>query len=164
MVYLKKYSWILVTLIVLALDQLSKRLILGNFAIGETVSILPVLNITLIFNGGAAFSFLNTAGGWQRWLFIGVAILVSIMIIVQQLQQRIQRPLSNFAMALILGGALGNLWDRLVYGMVVDFIQCHIGNWYYPIFNFADAAITIGAIILIFVIARSERSERRGNP
>jgi signal peptidase II len=135
------------------LDQLSKKIILDSLAVGDIIEILPVLNITLIFNGGAAFSFLNTAGGWQRWLFISVAALVSIAIIVQQLQQR-QRPWPSFAMALILGGALGNLWDRLIYGMVIDFIQLHLGNWYYPIFNFADAAITIGAVMLIIDILR----------
>ena len=156
-VYFKKYSWILVTLTVLAFDQPLKNLILDSLVVGETVSVLPILNVTLIFNDGAAFSFLSTAGGWQRWLFIGIAASVSIIIIAQLLQQCIQRPWSKFAMAMILGGALGNLWDRLIYGMVIDFIQLHLGNWYYPVFNFADVAISIGAVTLIVDIYRRSK-------
>ncbi len=152
MAIFRKYYWIALALFVFFIDQLSKKLVMDSCAMEGSIEIFPILNISLVFNRGAAFSFLNSAGGWQNWLFIGVALGVSFLIIRWYLQGRMQHRGSIIAAALILGGTLGNMWDRIFRGMVVDFIECHWGSWYYPVFNFADAAITVGAIIFIIDI------------
>ncbi|NLD55594.1 MAG: lipoprotein signal peptidase [Burkholderiaceae bacterium] len=143
------WPYLLLALVVIVLDQATKLAILARFDLGERVSVIPgFFDLTLLFNRGAAFSFLAAHDGWQRWFFIGIAIAASIFIVHLLRTHRSQR-LFSFALALILGGAVGNVVDRLAYGQVVDFLLFHQGNWYFPAFNVADSAITVGAATLI---------------
>jgi signal peptidase II len=141
------YLWL--TAAVIALDQLSKAAIEHGLGLYQSVAILPVLEITRLHNTGAAFSFLADAAGWQRWVFTGLAIIVSAALVLWLRRiDRSARVLAS-AVALILGGALGNLIDRLRLGHVIDFIHAHWGEHYFPAFNIADSAITIGAALLL---------------
>ncbi len=142
-----RFIWLAVLVIVL--DQWSKHWIVANFSQYQLHRILPFLNFSLIFNHGAAFSFLNNAGGWQRWLFSGIAIVISIAVLIWMSKTPRKNIYLNIGLALILGGALGNLWDRITLGYVVDFVDFHINTWHFATFNLADSAITIGVILLI---------------
>lgn len=145
------YPWLSLSVVVLVIDQLTKAWVVNNMDYGEIKPLLSVLNITLVHNLGAAFSFLADAGGWQRWFFAGVAAIVSLILFAWITRTpREGHHLQACALALILGGALGNLWDRLDYGYVIDFIDFHIEGWHWPAFNVADTAITVGAILLLF--------------
>jgi signal peptidase II len=141
------YLWL--TALVIALDQLSKAVIERALGLYESIVVLPVLEITRLHNSGAAFSFLAGAAGWQRWLFTALAIIVSVALVLWL--RRIDRSATVLAsaVALILGGALGNLIDRLRLGHVIDFIHVHWGEHYFPAFNVADSAITVGAALLL---------------
>ena len=141
--------WFTVALVVIALDQLTKTLILGHFQLGDSRYITSFFNLVRVHNTGAAFSFLAGASGWQRWFFIGLGV-VAAGLITWMLRQHGHQRLFAWALALILGGALGNVIDRLLHGYVVDFIQVHWRHWYFPSFNVADSAITVGAALLIF--------------
>ena len=141
--------WFAVALVVIALDQLTKTLILGHFQLGDSRYITSFFNLVRVHNTGAAFSFLAGASGWQRWFFIGLGV-VAAGLITWMLRQHGHQRLFAWALALILGGALGNVIDRLLHGYVVDFIQVHWRHWYFPSFNVADSAITVGAALLIF--------------
>lgn len=140
--------WLWLSALVIALDQLSKAWIINHFAFGESFTVLSVFNLVLAHNTGAAFSFLNDAGGMQRWLFSIIAIVASVWI-VRLLRKHRAQVLFAFALSMILGGALGNLMDRLAYGYVVDFLSFHWDQHYFPAFNLADSAITCGAFLLI---------------
>ena len=143
--------WLGLSLAVIALDQLTKALIVARFQLYERIDVLPILEITRLHNYGAAFSLLHDAGGWQHYFFVSLALLVSIGIVVwlSRLRFRASATLAS-GLALILGGALGNVIDRLLHGHVVDFIHFHwYERWYFPAFNVADTAITIGAGLLI---------------
>lgn len=142
-------KWIFLSLVVLALDQLTKYAVLANFAPGETRPILPFFSLILTFNTGAAFSFLADAGGWQRPVFIALALAAS-MWIVFLLKKYWQNKLFSFALSLILGGALGNVIDRIVAGKVTDFLWLYYEGFSWPAFNIADTAITIGAVLLVW--------------
>jgi len=142
------YKWLSLSALVIVLDQLSKAWIINHFAYGETYTVLSVFNLVLAHNTGAAFSFLNDAGGIQRWLFSTIAVAASAWIIWLLRKHRAQL-LFSAALSMILGGALGNLIDRLAYGYVVDFLSFHWGEHYFPAFNLADSAITCGAFLLI---------------
>jgi signal peptidase II len=141
------YLWL--TVLVIGLDQLSKALIQKFLQLNQAVVVLPVLDIIRVNNVGAAFSFLSDASGWQRWLFSILAVVVSAGLLwwLRRIDPR-SRLLAS-AVALILGGALGNLIDRLRLGHVVDFVSAHWGSHYFPAFNVADSAITIGAALLL---------------
>jgi signal peptidase II len=140
--------WFSLSALVIVFDQLSKAWIVNHFAFGENLTVLSVFNLVLAHNTGAAFSFLNDAGGMQRWLFSIIAIAASIWI-VWLLRKHGNQILFAFALSMILGGALGNLIDRLAYGYVVDFLSFHWNEHYFPAFNLADSAITCGAFLLI---------------
>ena len=141
------YLWISAS--VIAIDQLSKAAIEHGLAPYQSIVVLPVLQITRLHNSGAAFSFLANAAGWQRWLFTVLAIIVSVALVMWLRRiDRGARALAS-AVALILGGAVGNVIDRLRLGHVVDFINAHWGEHYFPAFNVADSAITIGAVLLM---------------
>ena len=131
------------------LDQWTKSLALSQLDYGYPVRVLPVLNLTLQYNEGAAFSFLSDAGGWQRWFFSAVALAASVVVSVWLMRLRPEDWLLALSLSLILGGAIGNLWDRLQFGYVVDFISVHYHNWYFPTFNVADAAVSVGAVLMI---------------
>ena len=140
--------WLALSALVIVLDQLSKAWITSHFAFGESVTVLSIFNLVLAHNTGAAFSFLNDAGGIQRWLFSIIAIAASGWII-WLLRKHGTQLLFAMALSMILGGALGNLIDRLMYGYVVDFLSFHWNEHYFPAFNLADSAITCGAFLLI---------------
>lgn len=140
--------WLGLSALVILLDQLSKAWIISHFAFGETYTVLSVFNLVLAHNTGAAFSFLNDAGGMQRWLFSIIAIVASVWI-VRLLRKHSGQVLFALALSMILGGALGNLIDRLSYGYVVDFLSFHWDEHYFPAFNLADSSITCGAFLLI---------------
>lgn len=151
--------WVGLTLASIAADQVSKSWITRHFELYETRSLLPVLEVTHAHNLGAAFSFLAAAGGWQRWLFTGLALGVSLLIIIwlQRLDGVRQRMLA-MGLTLILGGAIGNVIDRLRYGYVIDFIAAHWNSHYFPAFNVADSCITIGAGLLILDVLLDGRT------
>jgi signal peptidase II len=141
------YLWLLLSAAVIIADQASKAAILSAFRPGEYKAMLPVFTLVLSFNTGAAFSFLAGQGGWQRWLFTGIAVAATLIIV--WLLRRASGRLYALGLALILGGALGNLWDRVTIGAVVDFLLFHYRGWFFPAFNVADSAITAGAAALI---------------
>jgi signal peptidase II len=147
--YRKAWCWYLVSLVVVVLDQWSKQAVLARFDYAEVLPVMPFFNLTLVFNPGAAFSFLSDAGGWQRWFFTAIALLASLVLVVWIARVAAKKIHEAFALAFILGGALGNLYDRILLGHVVDFIQVYYQESYFPAFNLADSAITLGAIILI---------------
>lgn len=142
--------WLVLAVVVIVLDQITKLWVANSLGLYQTRELLPVLNLTHLTNPGAAFSLLAEAGGWQRWLFSLVAVVVSLGIIawLWYLPRRGEGRLAC-GLVLILGGAVGNLIDRLAYGHVIDFIQVHWGGWSFPAFNVADAAITVGAAVII---------------
>lgn len=141
--------WLALAALVIVLDQWSKAAIGSHFAYGESMTITAFFNLVLAHNQGAAFSFLDDAGGWQRWLFSALAIIAAVWITLLLRKHR-QQKLFCFALALILGGALGNLIDRIAYGYVVDFLSFHWSGHYFPAFNLADSAITCGAALLLW--------------
>lgn len=141
--------WLGLALILLIADQFTKVLILGYYRLGDSTTITSFFNIVRAHNTGAAFSFLAGAGGWQRWLFTGIGVAATLFIL-YMLRTHSGQKLFSFALACILGGAIGNVIDRVLYGYVVDFLQFHWENrWYFPAFNVADAAITVGAVSLV---------------
>ncbi len=140
--------WLWLAGVLVLLDQISKWVVLGTLQPGETRYVAPFWNWVLTFNPGAAFSFLSDAGGWQRWFFTLLALCVSGWIVVMLRQHRNEFRLA-LALTLVLGGALGNVIDRLRFGAVVDFIQWHVAGYYWPAFNLADSAICLGAALLL---------------
>jgi signal peptidase II len=151
--------WLGVALIVILADQLTKIAIAKVFAYGESHAVTPFFNLVLVFNRGAAFSFLAMAGGWQRWAFTLLGI-VAALVICYLLKRHGTQKMFCTALALILGGALGNVIDRLMYGHVIDFLDFHVGGWHWPAFNLADSAITIGAALLVIDELRRVRGAR----
>lgn len=142
------FRYLAIALIVLLLDQLSKWSALSNLQMGVPEPVLPFLNWLLLFNPGAAFSFLAEGSGWQRWFFTILGLGAAIYIVYLLYKSQSEKMLC-LALSLILGGALGNVLDRIMFGAVVDFIDLHYANWHWPAFNIADSAITIGVILLI---------------
>ncbi len=142
------WPWLGWAVLLIVADQVTKTLILGNYRLGDSTFITSFFNIVRAHNTGAAFSFLADAGGWQRWLFTGIGVAATIFI-VWQLRAHPGQKLFSFAMSSILGGAVGNVVDRLLHGYVVDFLDFHLNGWHFPAFNIADAAITVGAVCLI---------------
>jgi signal peptidase II len=140
--------WLGLALIILIADQFTKVLILGAFRLGDSTTVTSFFNIVRAHNTGAAFSFLAAASGWQRWLFTGIGVVATVFI-VWMLRSHAGQKLFSFSLACILGGAIGNVVDRLLHGYVVDFLQVHWHGWYFPAFNVADSAITVGAICLV---------------
>jgi signal peptidase II len=140
--------WFAAAAAIVAADQLTKWLMQSSFAPGQRQTVMPFFDLVLVFNKGAAFSFLASAPGWQTPLFIGIAAL-AVGIVSFMLVREPGKKLLCAGLALILGGAIGNVWDRIAYGHVVDFILLHAGGWHWPAFNVADSAITVGAGIVI---------------
>lgn len=149
-------KWLKLTALVLVIDQLSKWLMSSWLDLHQTVAVMPYFNLTLAHNYGAAFSFLASAGGWQRWFFTLLALVVSVALIIWMKKLKSHARLEAAALALILGGALGNLIDRVLFGYVVDFLDVYVGSYHWPAFNVADSAICIGAVLLIFDSFRSK--------
>jgi signal peptidase II len=147
--------------VVLLLDQGSKLLADARLVFHEPVGLLPFFNLRLAYNTGAAFSFLGNAGGWQRWFFAGISVLVISVLVVWMRRLKPEQWQLSVAFALIIGGALGNLIDRLVYGHVIDFIDVYYKTWHWPTFNVADSAITVGAGLLLLDAWLTHRREKQ---
>jgi signal peptidase II len=155
--------WLAVAAVVIVLDQATKAVVQGRFAYGERLPVIDgFFDLILLYNTGAAFSFLSDAGGWQRVFFIGIAVAASLLILFL-LRRHAAETWFAAGLALILGGALGNLIDRVWLGHVVDFLLFHFRGWHYPAFNVADSAITVGAAILIIDGLRGDRKEKVGD-
>jgi signal peptidase II len=142
-----RFLWL--SLLVLVVDQYTKALVLKNIELYQAIQISPFFNLTHVYNYGAAFSFLHDAGGWQRWFFTIVALAVSALVLWWLKQITKEQIILPLAFSLIIGGAIGNAYDRLVYGYVVDFLVLYYQDWYWPAFNVADTAIFIGAVLMI---------------
>ncbi len=140
--------WLGIALLVLLLDQFTKVLVLGAFQLGDSTPITSFFNLVRVHNHGAAFSFLAGAGGWQRWFFTGIGVFAAIFM-VWMLRSHAGQKLFSLAISLILGGAIGNVIDRLLHGYVVDFLDFHYAGTHFPAFNIADSAISVGAACLI---------------
>ena len=153
------WPWLAWAVLLMGADQITKTLILNHYQLGDSTFITSFFNIVRAHNTGAAFSFLADAGGWQRWLFTGIGVAATIFI-VWQLRAHPGQKLFSFALSSILGGAVGNVVDRLMHGYVVDFLQFHYAGWYFPSFNLADSAITVGAACLILDELLRVRRER----
>ncbi len=155
-----RLSWLWLTLLVLVIDQASKVYFDSALQMYQQVVIIPdYFSWTLAYNTGAAFSFLADSAGWQRWLFALIAVVVSAVLVIWLKRLGRDDTWLAIALALILGGALGNLYDRVAYGHVIDFILVHWQNrWYFPAFNFADSAICVGAVMLALDMFKSKKS------
>ena len=153
------WPWLGIALILFIADQFTKTLILGYYRLGDWTYVTSFFNIVRAHNTGAAFSFLADSSGWQRWLFTGIGVAAAVFI-VWMLKSHPGQKLFSFAMACILGGAIGNVVDRMMHGYVVDFLDFHVAGRHFPAFNVADSAITIGAICLILDEIRRVRRGR----
>jgi len=143
------FLWLFVALVIILIDQWTKTLIVNEFQLGEGRPVLlGFFNIVRVHNTGAAFSFMANADGWQRWLFTGIGVLAAL-VITALLKSHSHQKLFSFSLACILGGAVGNVLDRVMYGYVIDFLDFYWSVWHFPAFNLADSAITLGAICLL---------------
>ena len=142
-------KWLWLSLIALILDQWSKIAIDGSMRLYESIALFPGFNLTYVHNTGAAFSFLSEAGGWQRWFFAAMAFIISIVLTIWLYRLKKHETLLAVALALVLGGAIGNLIDRLAYGYVIDFLDVYYQTRHWPAFNIADSAITVGVFLML---------------
>jgi len=154
--------WLWLSLLVVVLDQATKWVAVGLLEPFRPVPLVPLLNFTLMYNEGAAFSFLSSAGGWQRWFFSAFALVMTVVLVIWLLRLRPHERLTAMALSLVAGGAVGNLIDRVLTGRVVDFLDVYVGDWHWPAFNIADSAITVG-VILLLVTSINTDSEKMGN-
>ena len=143
------WFWYGLAILLIVLDQITKHWVQLEFFEGQRVNLLPILDFTLVYNEGAAWSFLSDAGGWQRWLFTAISSIVSVVLVVWIYRLQRGQTLLLIALSLILAGAIGNLIDRVMLGKVVDFVLFYYNDWYFPAFNVADSVITLGAIFMI---------------
>lgn len=151
--------WMAIAAAIVVADQLTKLAVIREFALGDSRTVTFFFNLVRVHNSGAAFSFLADAAGWQRWFFIGLGAVATVFI-VWLLRQHGGQRLFGWALSLILGGAVGNVIDRLLHGHVIDFVQLHYAGWTFPSFNVADSAITVGAVCLILDELRRVRTAR----
>lgn len=156
-----KLGWVWLSVVVFVIDQITKFWFDNNLQMYERITVIPqLLDWTLAYNTGAAFSFLAGASGWQRWLFTLIAVVVSVVLVVWMKRLKPDETWLAVGLALVLGGALGNLVDRVIFGHVVDFILVHWqSSWYFPAFNIADSAITVGAVLLALDMFKSKKPE-----
>jgi len=154
--------WLWLSLLVVVLDQATKWVAVGLLDPFRPVPLVPLLNFTLMYNEGAAFSFLASAGGWQRWFFAVFALVMTVVLVVWLLRLKPHERVTAMALSLVVGGAIGNLIDRVLTGRVVDFIDFYVGDWHWPAFNIADSAISAGVVLLLLTSLRSE-PEQMGN-
>ncbi len=154
----KNFLWLIISFFAFVLDYASKHFMLYHFEPYQPWIITSFFNFTLAFNKGAAFSFLNGASGWQNLFFIGIGGIVSIVLLVWLYRLTQSEKWQALAISLILGGAWGNIFDRLHYGYVIDFLDFHISQYHWPIFNIADSAICMGALLMVFSSWSSERA------
>jgi signal peptidase II len=138
-----------ISALVLVLDQLTKAWVQVAFQPHESLEVLPFFNLVLAYNTGAAFSFLSDGSGWQRWLFVALALVVAVVLVIWLRRLGEDEPMAGWGVALVLGGAIGNVVDRVWLGHVVDFLDFHWAGWHWPAFNVADSAITCGVALLL---------------
>ena len=148
--------WLWLSLLIVILDQASKWLAEALLVPFQPLPLMPLLNLTLMYNDGAAFSFLANAGGWQRWLFAGFAVIMTLALSLWLLRLDKGESVTAATLSLVIGGAIGNLIDRVQTGRVVDFIDFYVGTWHWPAFNVADSAISIGIVLLLITSFRTE--------
>jgi len=141
--------WLWVSVFTVVFDQASKFAVLTMMELYQTIAVMPFVNFTYVHNTGAAFSFLSQAGGWQRWFFAFFAVVISLVLLVWLIRLKPHERLLAIALSLVLGGAIGNLIDRVALGYVIDFIDVYYQSWHWPVFNIADCAITIGVALLV---------------
>lgn len=141
-------KWLWLTGLVIALDQASKWIMVSWLSLYETVAVIPYFNLTMAHNTGAAFSFLANESGWQRWFFVGLALAISVGLFIW-LAKSAKTKMEAISISMILGGAIGNVIDRVYFGYVIDFLDVYYGSYHWPAFNIADSAICIGAVLLI---------------
>ena len=152
-------KWLGLSFLAVVLDQVSKLVVSGSMQLYQSIKIMPYFNLTYVHNTGAAFSFLSDAGGWQRWFFAGLAVIISTVMVVWLAKLKQHETLLAVALSLVLGGAIGNLIDRLAYGFVIDFLDVYYLSWHWPAFNIADSAITLGVVLMLlesFGLGKSE--------
>lgn len=152
-------KWLGLSFLAVVLDQVSKLVVSGSMQLYQSIKIMPYFNLTYVHNTGAAFSFLSDAGGWQRWFFAGLAVIISSVMVVWLAKLKQHETLLAVALSLVLGGAIGNLIDRLAYGYVIDFLDVYYQSWHWPAFNIADSAITLGVVLMLlesFGLGKSE--------
>jgi len=154
--------WYTLALVIIVLDQVTKGMAEHYLEYARPVVLASWFNLTLQYNPGAAFSFLSDAGGWQRYFFSGIAVVISAVLVVWLYRLPTTQRLLPLSLALILGGAIGNLWDRVALGHVVDFISVHYGGYFFPAFNIADSAITVGAVLMILDSILAPRPDTTG--
>ncbi len=155
-------KWLWLSVLAVALDQASKLMIIASMKLYESIALLPGFNLVHVRNTGAAFSFLSDAGGWQRWFFAGLALIISVVLTVWLARLKNNEVLLAIALSLVLGGAIGNLIDRVAYGYVVDFLDVYYQSWHWPAFNVADSAITLGVALMLlesFGVGRPKPTE-----
>lgn len=143
-------TWLWLTIIALVIDQVSKQWVANSMELLDSIKLLPIFSITYIHNPGAAFSFLADQGGWQRWFFTLIALTASIIFAIWLAKTPKKNTVLSIALALMLSGAIGNLIDRVLFGYVIDFIDFHWAGYTFPIFNLADSAIFLGAVLMVF--------------
>ncbi|WNN45006.1 MULTISPECIES: signal peptidase II [Winslowiella] len=157
--------WLWLVLVVIVVDFASKQWIMDNLMLHQSVPVMPYFNLFYAHNYGAAFSFLADKGGWQRWFFAGIAIAIVVALLVMMYRTSASQKLNNIAYALIVGGAIGNLFDRSYHGFVVDFIDFYVGDWHFATFNIADCAICIGAALIVlegFITPAGKQAKEKG--
>jgi len=157
--------WLWLVVVLIAVDFASKQWVMSNMLLHQTLSIMPSLNLFYAHNYGAAFSFLADKGGWQRWFFAVIAIAIAVALLVMMYRTPASKKLNNIAYALIIGGALGNLFDRTWHGFVVDMIDFYVGNWHFATFNIADCGICVGAVLIVlegFLSPAGKQAKHKG--
>jgi signal peptidase II len=142
-------KWLWVSSLAIILDQASKQIVHNSMQLYESIPLMPYFNLTYVHNTGAAFSFLSEAGGWQRWFFAALALIISAVLSVWLMRLQKHETLLAVALSLVLGGAIGNLIDRLAFGYVIDFLDVYYNDWHWPAFNIADSAITVGVALML---------------
>lgn len=153
--------WLWLSLVIIVVDLCTKYLVVQRFEYGESINILPIFNLTYARNYGAAFSFLADHSGWQKYFFLGLAVVISIALVVMLFKNKADLKLQNSAYALIIGGAIGNAIDRAYHGYVVDFLHFYWDIYHYPVFNVADIAIVVGASLLILESILDSRKKKQ---
>ncbi|PHR51834.1 signal peptidase II [Cycloclasticus sp.] len=152
------FKWLGLSLLVIVLDQVSKLWVVASFSLYESIDVMPFVNLTYVHNKGAAFSFLSTAGGWQRWFFVAIASIATLILVIWLSRLKPKEKWMAVSLSLILGGAIGNLYDRVAYGYVIDFIDVYYNSYHWPVFNIADSAISIGVVMMLIDMIRGEDS------
>ena len=151
--------WLWLTVLIVVLDQATKIWAENVLSAGGPIEVLPWFNFSLAYNRGAAFSFLAAAGGWQRYFFLGIGLVAMVIIVAWLRRLRVDEQMTAMGLVLILGGAVGNLIDRALYGHVIDFIDWHYAGWHWPAFNIADSAIMVGAVLVVLSGLRARKPE-----